>query len=255
MKFSIVSLIFLNSCTTAQEWKPVAPTERLLYDIGFEKDSPGGQPSGVKIEGKGSITADEGSKVLQLGGPKAGISLPTAKLTPCQLGNQNPTLITFNLKLDASEELVIRTLGAEAPAIAPVPFANSVTSRMARLVNRPNVGPSFNLCHEFVTRNGDKIGETVKRIAPSALLVSINGMDVANKNYFGRLDQGDYDLAGFLKSLRAGGYKGPVGLQGLKVEGDPAENLKLSMEAWRKFGVDESATFIVVVSGTHSRTV
>ena len=106
--------------------------------------------------------------------------------------------------------------------------------RMAKLVNRPNVGPSFNLCHEFVTKNGDRIDETLKQIAPSALLVSINGMDVANKNYFGRLDQGDYDLAGFLKKLRAAGYKGPIGLQGFKVEGEPAENLRLSMEAWRK---------------------
>lgn len=109
--------------------------------------------------------------------------------------------------------------------------------RMSKLVNRSNVGPSFNLCHEFVTKNGDKIDENIKEIAPNALLFSINGMDLASKNYFGRLDQGDFDLAAYVKKAREAGYKGPFGLQGFKVEGDPADNLKLSMEAWKKLGV------------------
>lgn len=109
--------------------------------------------------------------------------------------------------------------------------------RISKLVNRPNVGPSFNLCHEFVTKNGDKVDETVKEIAPTALLFSINGMDVATKNYFGRLDQGDYDIAGLVRKAREAGYKGPFGLQGFRVEGDPAENLKLSIEAWKKINV------------------
>ncbi len=104
-----------GSLASASEWKPVSPTEKLLYDISFEKDAPDGPPSGVKLEGKGLIATDRGSKVLQLGGPKAGITLPTAKLTECQLGNQNPTLITFNLKLDAAEELRIANQGGEAP--------------------------------------------------------------------------------------------------------------------------------------------
>lgn len=98
----------------AAEWKPVAPTEKLLYDIGFEQDSPGGQPSGVKLDGKGIIAADDGSKVLQLAGPQSGITLPTVKLTECQFGNQNPTLITFNLKLDAAEEWIVKNEAGDA---------------------------------------------------------------------------------------------------------------------------------------------
>lgn len=109
--------------------------------------------------------------------------------------------------------------------------------RISKLVNRANVGPSFNLCHEFITKNGATIDETIRQMASSAVLISINGVDLASKTYFGRLDQGDYDLAGFVKRARAAGYKGPFGIQGFKVEGDPAENLKLSMEAWKKFKV------------------
>ena len=104
--------------------------------------------------------------------------------------------------------------------------------RIAKLANRPNVRPSFNLCHEFITGNGKKVEETVRQIGPTALLMSINGMDVAGKHYFGRLDQGDYDLKAFVKMARAAGYEGPFGLQGFKVDGDPAVNLELSMKRW-----------------------
>jgi sugar phosphate isomerase/epimerase len=108
------------------------------------------------------------------------------------------------------------------------------SARMAGLADRSNVGPSLNLCHEFLTHNGDKLDETIRRVAPQAILVSLNGMDVAKKQYLGRLDQGDFDLAAFVEKVRAAGYKGPFGLQGYKVPGEPAENLRLSMEAWKK---------------------
>lgn len=114
MKYTGIFLILLTAFATAQEWKPVTPTEKLLYNINFEKDSQGSQPSGLKLEGKGLIAADDGSKVLQLAGPKSVITLPTVKLTECQLGNQNPTLITFNLKLEAAEEWIVRTDAGDA---------------------------------------------------------------------------------------------------------------------------------------------
>ena len=110
--------------------------------------------------------------------------------------------------------------------------------RMVKLVNRPNVGASINLCHEFVTNHGGQIDETIKQAAPASLLASINGMEVAKKNYFGRLDQGDFDLVDYLKKLRAAGYDGPIGWQGFKVEGEPRENLRLTMEAWKRIGTE-----------------
>lgn len=114
MKSPGILLMFLSACAMAQEWKPVASTEKLLYDISFEKDAPGDQPSGMKLAGKGLIAADDGSKVLQLAGPQATITLPTVKLTECQFGNQNPTLITFNLKLDQAEEWIVKNDAGDA---------------------------------------------------------------------------------------------------------------------------------------------
>jgi hypothetical protein len=87
----------------------------LLYDLSFEQDAVDGQPAAVKLSGKGVIAAEHGSKVLLLSGPQAAVTLPAATLTPCQLGNQNPTLITFNLKLSGAEALSIVNQAGSSP--------------------------------------------------------------------------------------------------------------------------------------------
>jgi sugar phosphate isomerase/epimerase len=106
--------------------------------------------------------------------------------------------------------------------------------RIVKLANRPNVGATINLCHEFITKNGDRLDETLKTAAPYLTLVTVNGVDVKNKKYLLRLDQGDFDVAGWVRKLQAAGYKGPVGLQCFSVKGDVTENLKADIAAWRK---------------------
>jgi sugar phosphate isomerase/epimerase len=66
------------------------------------------------------------------------------------------------------------------------------------------------------------------------MLVSVNGVDVARKQHILRLDQGNFDVAGFLKKLQTAGYRGPVGLQCYGLKGDAEENLKASIAVWRK---------------------
>jgi sugar phosphate isomerase/epimerase len=145
---------------------------------------------------------------------------------------------------DAESIAIVHDLAAQAASsnlrVAIYPHAGfyvataADAARMAKAANRPNVGMSINLCHEFGTGHGGELDDTLRQYAPLVTLVSINGMDVAKKNYFGRLDQGDFDLASFLKKLRAAGYQGPIGWQGFRVEGDPRENLRLTMQAWKK---------------------
>ena len=106
--------------------------------------------------------------------------------------------------------------------------------RIVKLANRPNVGATINLCHEFITKNGDRLDDTLKTAAPYLTLVTINGVDVKNQQYLLRLDQGDFDMAGWVSKLQAAGYKGPVGLQCFSVKGDVTENLKADIAAWRK---------------------
>lgn len=112
--------------------------------------------------------------------------------------------------------------------------------RLARLVDRPNLGVSINLCHELMTDQGDKLDETIRQAADRLFMVSINGADAKQPGFgWDRLIQplgrGDFEVAGFLKKLREAGYQGPIGLQCYAVPGDQAENLRESMRAWKKY--------------------
>lgn len=107
------------------------------------------------------------------------------------------------------------------------------SARIVKLAKRPNVGATLNLCHEFLSQKGAEIHESIKAMASKCLLVSINGVDVANKNYITRLDQGDYDIVAYLGKLRAAGYRGPIGLQCYNVPGDTRDNLAANIATWR----------------------
>ena len=112
------------------------------------------------------------------------------------------------------------------------------SARMAAKVQRPNLTATLNLCHEFLSGNADKLDATIKEVAPVATMATINGIDVANKKYLLRLDQGDFEMAAYLKKLTAAGYRGPIGLQCYSVPGDVKENLVANLAAWRKLATD-----------------
>ena len=152
---------------------------------------------------------------------------------------------------DAEAVKIVRDVADQAQAsgvrVALYPHAGFYVAtaldavRVARTAQRPNVGASLNLCHEFITGQGARLDETVQQTAASLMLVSVNGVDVAGKQHILRLDQGDFDVAGFLRKLRAAGYGGPVGLQCYGVKGDVEENLKANMAAWRKIAAQLEA--------------
>ena len=70
--------------------------------------------------------------------------------------------------------------------------------------------------------------------------MSINGADVKQPGYswdrlIQPLGQGDFDVCDFLKKLTDAGYRGPIGQQCYAVKGDPVENLKQSIKAWKEY--------------------
>jgi sugar phosphate isomerase/epimerase len=112
--------------------------------------------------------------------------------------------------------------------------------RVARKVDRPNVGATFNLCH-WLKVEGDRDPKPVLKDAlPVLFFVSINGADSGDTKKLNwdrliqPLDQGSYDVAGLVRFLREAGYKGPVGFQGYGIKGDSREILQHTMTAWRK---------------------
>lgn len=106
--------------------------------------------------------------------------------------------------------------------------------RIARLANHPAVKPSYNLCHEFLAGKGAGAMDALRAVASEAALVSINGVDPADRQRFIlRLGEGAFDMAAFLAELRRLGYIGPVGHQFYGIPGDAKENLKAAITAWR----------------------
>ncbi len=113
--------------------------------------------------------------------------------------------------------------------------------RVLSRVTRSNVGVTVNLCHELASGNGPRLQEVIAKAAPRLFLVTICGAtdrkDDAGgwSNYIQTLDLGDFDVFGMLTALRQAAYRGPVGLQCYGIKGDPKENLRRSMGAWRDY--------------------
>lgn len=118
------------------------------------------------------------------------------------------------------------------------------SARIVSTANRPNLGATINLCHEYMSGVGHRLDATLAAVAPKATIVSINGADLASKTYITRLDQGDFDMVAYLRTLKAAGYDGPIGLQAYNVPGDTRENLAANIAAWRKIAaqVDQPNT-------------
>lgn len=118
--------------------------------------------------------------------------------------------------------------------------------RVAREVDRPNFGVTFNLCHCLMAGDEARIPELLAEAAPHLFIVSLNGADkdAANTTWqrlIRPLDEGTYDPVPLLRTLRELGYQGPIGLQGYGVKIPARENLTRSMAAWRKYSAAAAA--------------
>jgi sugar phosphate isomerase/epimerase len=113
--------------------------------------------------------------------------------------------------------------------------------RLAKKVDRPNVGVMFNLCHWMKVDKEENLKPVLESAMPYLMAVSINGTDkpdtvhAGTGNWLQPLDKGDWDVFIVLKTLKDLGYKGPVGLQCWGIEGDAKDHLTGSMAAWKKY--------------------
>ncbi len=113
--------------------------------------------------------------------------------------------------------------------------------RLAKKINKPNVGTVFNLCHFLKKDEKGKIESKLKNAMPYLFLVSINGADNGDTNNMNwdmliqPLGGGDYDVLNVLKILKDLGYKNPVGLQCYNIKGQPENFLKESVQTWKKY--------------------
>ncbi len=116
--------------------------------------------------------------------------------------------------------------------------------RVAKKVDRKNVGVTFNLCHWLRVDDEENMKPLLESAMPYLFVVTINGADSGGKDWdtlIQTLDRGSFDTAKLLKALKELGYRGPIGLQGYGLKGDAYDNLKRSMEAWRKLSTKVAA--------------
>jgi sugar phosphate isomerase/epimerase len=113
--------------------------------------------------------------------------------------------------------------------------------RLTQKISRKNVGAVFNLCHFLKTDERDSLDKKLIRSIPYLSAVSINGADdgVTKDMDWSRLilplGNGTFDVLSILRILKSNHYTGPVGLQCYDIKGDPADYLKVSMKAWKKY--------------------
>ncbi len=105
--------------------------------------------------------------------------------------------------------------------------------RLAKKSGRENVGTNFNLVHWHWVRQTRPVGEVLKEAAPHLLSVTINN-GRRDKRTITPLDQGDYDLVGFMTKVKAAGYTGQVGLQCWSIKAPAEDHLARSMKRWRE---------------------
>jgi len=110
--------------------------------------------------------------------------------------------------------------------------------RLAKKVNRKNLGVTFNLCHWLRTDDEKNLQPILRAAMPYLFLVTINGADSGGKDWnqlIQPLDSGTFDTFRFLRTLKQLGYTGPIGLQHYGIKGDARKNLKRSISAWILF--------------------
>jgi sugar phosphate isomerase/epimerase len=109
--------------------------------------------------------------------------------------------------------------------------------RVAKQVDRPNFGVTFNLCHCLRVGDEAKIPALLAEAAPHLFLVTVNGADrdaagAPWDRLIRPLDEGSYSVSELLAQLESIGYTGPVGLQAFGVKVPVRENLGRSVKAW-----------------------
>jgi sugar phosphate isomerase/epimerase len=112
--------------------------------------------------------------------------------------------------------------------------------RLAKKVDRKNIGVGFNLCHFLKVDDAKNLELRIKEAMPYLFAVSLNGADGGDTNQMNwdrliqTLDRGSFDVAPMLVALKRLGYKGAVGLQCFAIPGDSRQILRRSMAAWQK---------------------
>ena len=112
-------------------------------------------------------------------------------------------------------------------------------TRLAKVVNHPQFGVTFNLCHCLAVGDEARIPKLLEEAKDVLFTATINGADsgVAGGKWdrlIQPLNKGSFDVGAVLKKLKQLGFTGPIGFQGYGIQGDARAILAPTIDAWRK---------------------
>jgi sugar phosphate isomerase/epimerase len=113
--------------------------------------------------------------------------------------------------------------------------------KLAKLIDRKNVGVVFNTCHFLKVEGEAGWEEKLLNALPYLYMVSINGADAGNTQEMDwdrliqPLGEGTFDTYKLVKLLKDNGYNGLFGLQCYNIKQDFEVALKKSMDTWRVY--------------------
>ncbi len=131
--------------------------------------------------------------------------------------------------------------------IAIYPHANNYCERsahsikMAKMINRDNVGVIFNTCHLLKVEGEEGWEDKALEAIPYLYMVSINGADSGNTKdmdwdqLIQPLGEGTFDTYKLVKLLKDNGYNGKFGLQCYNIKQDCELALTKSMNTWHSY--------------------
>ncbi len=113
--------------------------------------------------------------------------------------------------------------------------------KLVKMIDRPNVGAVFNLCHFLKVEGAAKMKEQALKVLPHLFMVSVSGADTGDTKSmdWDRLIQplgmGSFDTYTLVKLLKDNGYKGKFGLQCFNIKMDCKPALTQSINTWNEY--------------------
>ena len=242
-KFEPEFYAFFNGMPGGMSYEDEAKMLKELGYTGISQVYAGG--AGAKLVERAAAYKKHGVKVLSL--YLGATEKPIAAETIAGLAGGGMIELTVQKKITPELLESIRKTAAMAEEqqvrVAVYPHAGFTVATvpqaidLAAKVDHPNFGVMFNLCHFLKSEKAGDLEATLDKAAPKLFAVSTNGADLDGKDWgklIQTLDKGSFPQARLFRKLESLGFDGPVSLQCYAVKGDKRDNLKRSIEAWRK---------------------
>jgi sugar phosphate isomerase/epimerase len=155
------------------------------------------------------------------------------------LGRDDPQALEMTVKIlrEMSDDAKVYGLGGVAPYMHIGNWIETIDDnlRVARAVDRRNVGVMFHLHHwqAIGNRDMDKLRADLTKAKPYLMVVVVQGTDhdqVTHKI----LGEGSFDMVALVRILREIDYQGPLGTMGYTQRGDIPDKLGRAFRAWKK---------------------